>query len=163
MLDSKRLLFQLSTLLRESSIFIIVVRVTAMITGLAFSNDPLLLGSRCLLAFRERPVDAVPPVDLTAGNYALCTMDVRFMPYSTRCAWLHHKYLDSCVLPITSRLCLSLIVCIASDRSHLRSGQQRVAILFFDRSFPSRYHTSLAVWLRVSASRTPFGFALERM
>ncbi|CAM9247611.1 unnamed protein product [Laminaria digitata] len=30
----------------------------------------------------DRPVEAIPPVDLTAGNYALCTMDVR-REYST--------------------------------------------------------------------------------
>lgn len=32
----------------------------------------------CVLRFccRDRPVDAVPSIDLTAGDFALCSMDV---------------------------------------------------------------------------------------
>lgn len=34
--------------------------------------------SSITLLHRDRPVDAIPSVDLTAGNHPLCTMDVSF-------------------------------------------------------------------------------------
>lgn len=52
---------------------------TSMLRTLCFKARLRMRAADHLLFCRVRPVEAVAPVDLTAGDYALCTMDVSML------------------------------------------------------------------------------------